>query len=49
MVDENVGGFQIPVQDAFLMRVLNSLAHLKEQLEPRVDRQRVQIGERRNR
>ena len=48
IMNENVGGFQIPVQDAFLMRVLNGVAHLKEQLEPRVDWKRVQIGERRN-
>ena len=36
---QDVRRFQVPVDDAFLMRVLNAVAQLNEQLNPVADRQ----------
>ena len=41
---ENVGGFQIAVNDQVLMRILHCIANLYEQLDALVDRQKVAVA-----
>ena len=41
--DQNVRGLQVPVDDAFLMGVLDGLADLAEQLQPLIRRESVAV------
>ncbi len=47
--DQNIGGFEIAVNHALLVRVLHGSADLAKQLKPRVERQMVPITVGRNR
>ena len=44
-VDENIAGFEIPVNNAFLMGVLNSVANLFEELKSSIDGKLILVTE----